>query len=56
MKAASKVICVGCPYAKIVHANDGFSFYGCFCSPNRGKHTAEAKLNCPNQKEAADHV
>jgi hypothetical protein len=52
MKIESKVICTGCQYAKVVHANDGFSFYGCFCSPNRGKPTAEAKLNCPKQKEA----
>lgn len=52
MKTESKVICTGCEYAHPVNAQAGFMFFGCFCAPNRGKHTAEAKKDCPKREEA----
>lgn len=38
--------CYGCEYRHIVHANGGFSFYGCYCRPYNGKRVAEIR-NCP---------
>jgi Fe-S-cluster-containing hydrogenase component 2 len=38
--------CDGCKYCKEVHANGGFSFYGCHHKPYRGKWVAEIK-DCP---------
>lgn len=38
--------CYGCEYRHIVHANGGFSFYGCYCRPYNGKRVAEIK-DCP---------
>ena len=38
--------CDGCKHCKLVHANGGFSFYGCHHKPYRGKWVAEIK-NCP---------
>lgn len=38
--------CDGCAYCKIVYANGGYSFYGCYHSPYHGKMVAEIK-DCP---------
>lgn len=38
--------CSGCEYRHIVHANGGFNFYGCYCSPYTGKRVSEIK-DCP---------
>lgn len=38
--------CDGCKDLKVVHCNGGFSFYGCYHNPYRGKWVAEIK-DCP---------
>lgn len=40
--------CAGCQYCKIVNACFGWSFYGCYCEPYRGKWVAEIK-DCPKE-------
>ena len=45
-KKVRKERCDGCKYCKTVHANGGFSFYGCHHKPYRGKWVAEIK-DCP---------
>lgn len=42
--------CDGCNYCKIIQANGGWSFYGCFYKPYKGKWVAEIK-DCPKKKE-----
>lgn len=42
--------CAICDYCKIVRANGGWSFYGCFYKPYKGKWVAEIK-DCPKKKE-----
>ena len=46
-RKVQKERCDGCKYCKLVHANGGFSFYGCHHKPYRGKWVAEIK-DCPN--------
>ena len=45
-RKVQKERCDGCKYCKVVHANGGFSFYGCHHKPYRGKWVAEIK-DCP---------
>lgn len=42
----SRERCDGCRDCRIVYANSGWSFYGCYHNPYHGKWVAEIK-NCP---------
>ena len=52
-EAEIKQRCEKCEYRKTVHANGGFSFYGCYHRPYKGKRVAEIK-ECPKSKELSD--
>lgn len=45
--------CKPCDYGKVVVANGGFAFLGCFCEPYKGKWVAEIK-DCPKAGEHHD--
>lgn len=40
--------CEGCEYRKRVHAQNNYSFYGCYYRPYSGKRVAEIK-DCPKK-------
>ena len=40
--------CAGCEYRHLVHANGGYSFYGCYCRPYKGKRVVEIE-DCPKK-------
>lgn len=43
--------CRDCKYCRVVYANGGWSFLGCYCEPYHGKWCKEIKTeNCPKQK------
>lgn len=39
-----------CEHCRIITAQDGWTFRGCFCHPNKGKFIAEVK-ECPKKKK-----
>lgn len=41
--------CFTCKYCKIVHANSGWMFYGCYHYPYSGKWVVEIE-ECPKEK------
>lgn len=45
--------CKICTHCRLVKAYPDFSFYGCFCAPNRGKWIIELK-KCPKQSPCGD--
>lgn len=46
----TKPRCEGCEYRKIVYAQNGFAFYGCYHHPYSGK-WVEIIKECPKSKE-----
>ena len=53
MQREKRARCQGCEYKRMVHANGGFNFYGCYHRPYKGKRVVEIK-ECPKSKELSD--
>lgn len=43
--------CNPCEFSKMVIANGGYCFLGCYCPPYKGKRVAEIK-DCPKIKDS----
>lgn len=52
-KNCTKGRCDGCKFLKVVHANGGFSFYGCYHKPYHGKWVAKIK-DCPKEEKGGE--
>jgi hypothetical protein len=52
-KSCKKERCEGCKECRKIYANGGWTFYGCYYPPYKGKWVAEIK-DCPKAEKGGE--